>query len=114
MTLANSTKELILEMFPKVNSLMNTAPDDGLYYQQFLIETHSEHFIRKLQVLIADKDCEITADDVAVYYIDKNEKGEAIIDKLIILPNGQFEKDWPSGFFDKAFELSLELIKKNS
>ena len=82
--------------------------------RKLLIETHSEHFIRKLQVLIADKDCEITADDVAVYYIDKNEKGEAIIDKLIILPNGQFEKDWPSGFFDKAFELSLELIKKNS
>lgn len=82
--------------------------------RKLLIETHSEHFIRKLQVLIADKDCEITADDVAVYYVDKNEKGEAIIDKLIILPNGQFEKDWPSGFFDKAFELSLELIKKNS
>lgn len=82
--------------------------------RKLLIETHSEHFIRKLQVLIADKNCGITADDVAVYYVDKNEKGEAIIDKLIILPNGQFEKDWPSGFFDKAFELSLELIKKNS
>ena len=82
--------------------------------RKMLIETHSEHFIRKLQVLIADKNCEITADDVAIYYVDKNEKGEAFINKLNILPNGQFEKEWPSGFFDKALELSMELIKRNS
>lgn len=82
--------------------------------RKMLVETHSEHFIRKLQVLIADKNCEITANDVAIYYVDKNEKGEAFIDKLNILPNGQFEKEWPSGFFDKAFELSLELITKTS
>lgn len=82
--------------------------------QRMLIETHSEHFIRKLQVLVADKNNKITSDDIAVYYVDKNDKGEAFIDKLNLLPNGQFEKEWPTGFFDKALELSMDLIKKNS
>ncbi len=82
--------------------------------RRLLIETHSEHFIRKLQVLVADKNCKISADDVAIYYVDKNDKGEAYVDKLNLLPNGQFEKEWPTGFFDKALELSMDLIKKNS
>lgn len=82
--------------------------------QRMLIETHSEHFIRKLQVLVADKNNKITSDDVAVYYVDKNDNGEAFIDKINILPNGQFEKEWPTGFFDKAFELAMELVKSNS
>ena len=82
--------------------------------QRMLIETHSEHFIRKLQVLVADKNNKITSDDVAIYYVDKNDKGEAYVDKLNLLPNGQFEKEWPTGFFDKALELSMDLIKKNS
>lgn len=37
----------------------------------FLIETHSEHFIRKLQVLVADPDVKITNNDIGIYYIDK-------------------------------------------
>lgn len=87
---------------------------NGNKNRKLLIETHSEHFIRKLQVLIADKNSDITADDIAVYYVDKNENGEAFVDRLNILPTGQFEKKWPSGFFDKALELSIELIKRNS
>lgn len=91
-----------------------TACINGNKNRKLLIETHSEHFIRKLQVLIADKNSNITADDIAIYYVDKNDNGEAFIDKLNILPNGQFENEWPTGFFDKAFELTMELIKYNS
>ena len=83
------------------------------YSRNLLIETHSEHFIRKLQVLIANKESEITSDDVAIYYVDKNDNGEAYVEKMNILPNGQFEKEWPTGFFDKAFELAMELLDNN-
>lgn len=78
-----------------------------------LIETHSEHFIRRLQALIADKRTDIKNDDVRIYYVDKNESGEAFITEMKILPNGQFETEWPSGFFDKAYELSMELLRNN-
>ena len=80
---------------------------------EVLIETHSEHFIRRLQALIADKNIPITNDDVKIYYVDKNDENEAFIEEMKIMPNGQFEKEWPSGFFDKAHELSMELLKNN-
>lgn len=78
-----------------------------------LIETHSEHLIRRLQALIADRNVSISNEDVIIYYVDKNEKNEAYVNEMKILPNGQFEKEWPSGFFDKAYELSMELLKNN-
>lgn len=81
--------------------------------RKLLIETHSEHFIRKLQVLIADKNCEITSDDVAIYYVDKDDSGSAYVKELRIQPNGKFTEKWPSGFFDKAHELSMELLKNS-
>ncbi|MGG1140364.1 DUF3696 domain-containing protein [Bacillus mycoides] len=78
---------------------------------KFFIETHSEHLIRKLQVLIADPNNKITPDDVAIYYIDKKEGGSSFIRRMEISPSGQFLEKWPSGFFDKSFELSRDLLK---
>lgn len=78
--------------------------------KKLLIETHSEHLIRKLQVLIADPCCGITNEDVVIYYVDKDANGIASIRELRILPNGKFAEKWPSGFFDKAHELSMELL----
>lgn len=79
-----------------------------------VIETHSEHLIRKLQVLVADKDNEFTADMIRVYYVDKDENGVAHVQEMKILDNGKFEQKWPTGFFDKAHELSMELLKNSA
>lgn len=77
--------------------------------RKLLIETHSEHLIRKIQVLIADKT--LRPDMVKVYYVDKNDEGIASISEMKILSNGKFAERWPSGFFDKAQELSMELLR---
>lgn len=82
--------------------------------KKMLIETHSEHFIRKLQVLVADPNNKITNNDIAIYYVDKSNDGSAFIRNLDMLPNGKFAKKWPSGFFDKAHELSMELLNLSS
>ncbi|MBP5654730.1 MAG: DUF3696 domain-containing protein [Clostridiales bacterium] len=80
---------------------------------KLLIETHSEHLIRKIQVLVSDPNCRLTNEDVAVFYVDKSEDGGAFVKELKILPNGKFAEKWPSGFFDKAHELSMELLKNS-
>lgn len=80
---------------------------------RLVIETHSEHLIRKLQVLVASKDNEFTADMLKIYYIDKDDDGVAKVEEMKILDNGKFEKKWPAGFFDKAHELSMELLKNS-
>lgn len=82
--------------------------------RRIIVETHSEHLIRKLQVLIADPSVPIDNDQVAIYYVEKNKLGESFIEKMEIAENGQFKKRWPSGFFDKGFELSRELMVANS
>ncbi len=81
--------------------------------KRVVIETHSEHLIRKLQVLIADKNNMFTNEMIKIYYVDKDEQGVASVEEMKILPNGKFQKRWPSGFFDKAHELAMELLKNS-
>lgn len=78
---------------------------------KILIETHSEHLIRKLQVLIASAECPLTKDMVRIYYVDKNEDGSSFVEEMVLLENGKFETQWPSGFFDKGYLLSRELAR---
>ena len=79
-----------------------------------VIETHSEHLIRKLQVLVADKENDFSADMLKIYYVDKDENGAASVQEMKIMDNGKFEQKWPTGFFDKAHELSMELLKNSA
>ncbi len=76
-----------------------------------LIETHSEHLVRRLQSLVADPDNDFNREDVAVYYVDMDAEGVSTVKKMEMQENGQFEERWPSGFFDKAYQLSKELMR---
>ncbi len=79
-----------------------------------MIETHSEHLIRKLKELVADPDVDISNDQVAIYYADKDEYGDSYVEKMDLDENGQFEKSWPKGFFDRSYELTKMLMQANS
>lgn len=77
----------------------------GLY----IIETHSEHIVRKIQVLIARGD--LPKEKVAVYYFDKNKTtGITSIKEMELEDNGFFKEPWPDGFFDDSYNLARELI----
>lgn len=70
----------------------------------FLIETHSEHLILRILRRIREKTegsdnlPPIKPEDVAVIYIQPGENGSKAI-HLPITPDGDFETDWPNGFF---------------
>jgi hypothetical protein len=72
-----------------------------------IVETHSEHFIRGLQVRIANG--AISPQDVKVYYVFKNRLGYSSVKEMKIKPNGFFEEEWPNGFFDSASNLQEAL-----
>jgi predicted ATPase len=77
-----------------------------------IIETHSEHIIRKVQVLIAKG--ELGKDKVAVYYFDKDQKsGVTSIKEMEMEDNGFFKDPWPDGFFDDSYNLTKELLRAN-
>lgn len=62
---------------------------------QFIIESHSEHFLRRLQRRIAEE--ELSKDDAALYFVH-TQGGEAQIDELDVDPFGNI-KNWPDNFF---------------
>jgi hypothetical protein len=74
---------------------------------QYIIETHSEHVLRGLQVQIAKKNIKIS--DVAVYYVDRNSQGAGRVKELELQPNGFFKNPIPEGFFDSSTKLLEQL-----
>ena len=63
---------------------------------QFIIETHSEHLILRLQRLVREK--EIKPEDVSVIYVSRGPEG-AKSQRLRIDEEGDFIDKWPDGFF---------------
>ncbi len=76
--------------------------------KDLIIETHSEHLIRKIQVLIAKG--ELEREKVAVWYFKKVD-GITKVEKMEIDENGLFKNDWPDGFFDDSVDLTMELFE---
>ncbi|MGA1977919.1 MAG: AAA family ATPase [Bacteroidales bacterium] len=80
---------------------------------QFIIETHSEYLIRKIQYLTAKGD--MTPRDSIIYYFDKHDstgqpKGELQIKKIKILDDGSLSEELGPGFFDEEYSLALGLV----
>lgn len=80
----------------------------GIKNNSVILETHSEHMVRKLQVLIAKG--EISAENVAVYFFDKK-NGSTNCRIMEMDKRGLFLEDWPDGFFDDSMNLTLELYE---
>ena len=66
------------------------------HQKQFIIETHSEHLILRLQRLVYEK--RISSEDVSVIYVSRGPEG-AKAERLNLDEEGDFIDEWPSGFF---------------
>jgi hypothetical protein len=66
------------------------------YNHQFIIETHSEHLMLRLQRLV--RDGRIRCDDVSVVYVSRGETGSEA-QRLRLDEEGDFIDEWPGGFF---------------
>jgi len=81
---------------------------------QFLIETHSEYFIRRFQFLVADGSYELDNTDVKVFYFNDPDHIDNATDQvydLEIRPDGMLKKDFGPGFFDESTRLTIDLLK---
>lgn len=63
---------------------------------RFIVETHSEHLILRLQRLIRKKLLE--PEDVSVIYVSRGPEG-AKAERLHLDEDGDFIDEWPNGFF---------------
>ncbi|MBN3344966.1 AAA family ATPase [Pectobacterium brasiliense] len=77
----------------------------------FIIETHSEHIILRLLRRVKESNNntlpqklkKVFPDDISVTYISDTNSG-AIIKKIAVTQDGDFEFDWPNGFFEERYE----------
>ena len=67
---------------------------------RFIIETHSEHLLLRLQKLI--RNGELSHKDVALVYVDRDIDGSRCL-KIRLDCDGDFMDKWPNGFFDERF-----------
>lgn len=80
---------------------------------QFLVETHSEYLIRKLQLLIAQE--HICNESVSILYVNSKNRPSymPLVKRIGVDEDGNLEDVFGPGFFDESFKLSKELIKAN-
>lgn len=74
------------------------TPEPG---NQFIIETHSENLVLRLQKLI--RKGELKKEHVAVVYFDKTPNG-TVAKELRLNDKGEFIDPWPHGFFEESFD----------
>jgi AAA15 family ATPase/GTPase len=105
-------------LHPKLQSLLADMFIDAAikFNIQFIIETHSEYLIRKLQYLTANKKHEynIKPEDTAIYYFNDPKtlkKGEKQVRRINIRKDGILDGNFGPGFFDEASNLIMDILK---
>jgi predicted ATPase len=103
-----------LGLHPKLQSLLADMFIDAYrqFNMQFIIETHSEYMIRRLQVLTAKK--EITPEDTQLYYFHHPRnipEGEEQCYPINISEDGALSKNFGPGFFDESSNLNVALYR---
>ena len=74
------------------------------YGNRFLIETHSEHLLLRLQRLIREH--VLAPDHVVLIYVHRG-KGPARVLHIPLGDDGQLLDTWPGGFFEEGFREGL-------
>ena len=89
------------------------------YNVHFIVETHSEYLIRKLQVLVAGKgneeDMQISNDEISILYVNSPkvvaETGDPQVKQIRIKEDGCLDSPFGTGFFDEADNQAMELLR---
>jgi len=103
-----------LHIHPKLQSSLADIIVNSMFLKNksitqntIVIETHSEHLVRKLMVFVAQG--KLNKEDVVINYVGKYKNGNSYVKKMEIDDQGFFKNKWPEGFFDNSLKLTEEL-----
>ena len=79
--------------------------------RQVIIETHSVHMVNRARLMVAHG--RLPPEHVLVLYVSKDRRGSHI-ESIAVGKDGEFEKEWPEGFFEERYRDTLELMSLKS
>lgn len=103
-------------LHPNLQSLFSDMLVDAhnRFRHKFVLETHSEYLIRKLQYLVAEPNTKISDKDINIYYLsnpDEMKEGDEQVRLINIRPDGGLTGAFGSGFVDESINLKIELLR---
>ncbi len=110
-----SIEEPEIHLHPKYQSILADMLVEAYqkYNIHFVVETHSEYLIRKLQLLVSGHVEGVNADRsmVSIYYINSEEdKSKQKVKRIGICSDGYLDDTFGEGFYDEATKLSRQLM----
>lgn len=104
-----------IHLHPKCQSLLAEMFYEAYkeYNIQFIIETHSEYLLRKIQTLVGTRN--LSPEEVSMVYVEEDDevkKGASKVRRIPIKEDGRLATPFGPGFYDEADNLSLELFTK--
>lgn len=97
-----------IHLHPRLQAALANFVVETSKENQWIIETHSESLILRIQNKIKDKT--ISPDDVSVLYVEATSRGSKVLE-IPLDKDGDFMVDWPDGFFEERLK---ELFGKKS
>lgn len=107
-----------IHLHPKYQSLLADMFTDAYvnYNIHFIIETHSEYLIRRLQNIIGDVKSGLLPKDISINYIyskdDSDFDSNNPIKRINVKDDGRLEDAFGKGFFDEADRQVEELLNR--
>lgn len=105
-----------IHLHPKYQSMLADMMVDAYknYNIHFIVETHSEYLIRKLQVLVAEG--KVDMKKISLNYFDnpnieKRGSHTPQVKAIDILPDGRLSDKFGEGFFDEADKRAMDLLR---
>jgi len=107
-SMLSKNKTLIIEqpeihLHPKLQADLGTliaTCSKEPFSNQFIIETHSQHLILRLQKLV--RQGKLMPEDVSIIYVDRSAEGSICVE-LRLDNDGDFIDKWPQGFFEEGY-----------
>lgn len=100
-----------IHLHPKYQSLLAQMFSfvSHMYNIHFIIETHSEYLVRKVQTLVASG--QITNDNLSILYVDEPKgSNKNRVRRIEVEDDGCLKEPFGPGFFDEADSLAMKLL----
>jgi predicted ATPase len=78
------------------------------YGINFIIETHSEYLVRKLQTMVARK--QIDKNLISLTYVESDNTSNKKARRILIKDDGCLTEPFGEGFYDEADNLAMSLL----